>query len=168
MTVQDMQAAVDTAIELLCAETPPLDFNDVHERSIAHRLAVHLEPEFEDWNVDCEYDRDGLVRKSVLGIAQCDSRKATDKILPDIIVHNRQKSGREHNLLVIEMKKNASADACDQKKLELLTNPTGHYQYQLGLYLNVDGGRFVPTWFKDGRLLDVCQRAFKRGRLRVI
>ena len=36
-------------------------------------------------------------------------------------------------------------DPCDRRKLELLTEPRGHYQYQLGLYINVDGGNFTCT-----------------------
>ncbi len=80
-----------------------MEFHDVHERSTAHRLAVHMEAHFRGtWNVDCEYDRDGQVRKTLEGIAQCDGRK-TDNILPDIIVHHRGYEGRLHNLLVIEL-----------------------------------------------------------------
>lgn len=129
---------------------PPLNFQ-AHERSTAHRLAAHMEPHFRaEWNVDCEYDRDGQLRKTLEGIAHCNARKKTDDILPDIIVHHRSGEGRAHNLLVIELKKNDKADICDQKKLELLTRPGGHYQYQLGLYINIAGGRFTRTWYKDG------------------
>jgi hypothetical protein len=150
MTDYQVQVGVATAIESVKAENPALDFEGVHERSTAHRLAVQLEPHFNTWNVDCEYDRDGQLRKSLLGIAQCNSRKATDEILPDIIVHHRQGEGRDHNLLVVELKKYAEEDACDKRKLELLTAPNGHYQYQIGLYINIDAGRFGCTWYKDG------------------
>jgi hypothetical protein len=105
------------------------------------------------WNVDCEYDRDGQVRKALEGIAECDARK-TDYILPDIIVHHRGGEGRLHNLLVIEVMKHAAEDACDRKKLELLTRPDRHYRYQLGLYINVDGGKCTCTWYKDGKRLE--------------
>jgi len=30
---------------------------DVNERTITHRLAMYLQEEFEDWDVDCEYNR---------------------------------------------------------------------------------------------------------------
>ncbi len=73
-----------------------------------------------------------------------------DAIFPDIIVHHREQTGREHNLLAIELKKNDEADACDQMKLDLMTRPGSRYQYQLGLYINVDGGNFVLTWYRDG------------------
>ncbi|MGH7973827.1 MAG: hypothetical protein ACREIC_34350 [Limisphaerales bacterium] len=154
MTNEQVQAAVRAAIECLQRETPALEFHDVHERSTAHRLAVHMEPHFCDtWNVDCEYDRDVQLRKILGGVAECDGR-TTDAIVPDIIVHHRGFSGRTHNLLVIELKKNAAEDACYRKKLELLTRPDGHYGYQLGLYINIDDGRCACTWYKDGEWSD--------------
>ena len=154
MTNEQVRAAVRAAIECLQGETPPLEFRDVHERSTAYRLAVHMEPHFGGtWNVDCEYDRDGQVRKTLEGITQCDGRK-TDAIVPDIIVHHRGYEGRFHNLLVIELKKDAAEDPCDRKKLELLTRTDGHYGYQLGLYINIDGGRCTCTWYKDGQRLE--------------
>ena len=153
MTTQEVREGVQKAIFGVQAEVPLLDFKAVHERSTAHRLAVHLESVFRGWNVDCEYDRDGQIRKYLLGKAQCDSQSQSDAIVPDIIVHHRRGLGREHNLLVIEMKKNAAEDACDQSKLKLLTAQTGRYQYQLGLYINVDGGKFTCTWYKNGEKL---------------
>ena len=130
------------------------DFHSVHERSTAHRLAVHMEPFFgPEWNVDCEYDRDGQTRKALEGIAHCKQQKETDAILPDIIVHHRGDRGRDHNLLVIELKKDDTADVCDQRKLELLTCRGGQYGYQFGLYINIEGGKFKPTWYKDGQRL---------------
>jgi hypothetical protein len=109
-----------------------------------------MEPYFAfNWNVDCEYDRDGQMKKTLAGIAECDGRK-TDSIFPDIIVHHRRGEGRHHNLLAIELKKDAAEDACDRRKLELLTCPNGPYAYQLGLYINIDGGECACTWFEDG------------------
>jgi hypothetical protein len=150
MTDDQVQNGVAIAIESLKGEAPALDFQSVHERSTAHRLAVQLEPHFKTWNVDCEYDRDGQLQKSLMGIAQCNSRKATDGILPDIIVHHRRGQGQDHNLLVVEHKKNEEEDTCDKRKLELLTAPSRRYQDQVGLYINIDGGRFACTWYKDG------------------
>lgn len=153
MTNEQVQVIVRAAIERLREETPQLEFRDVHERSTAYRLAVHMEPYFSGtWNVDCEYDQDGQVRKLLEGIAQCGGR-TTDQIVPDIIVHHRGDGGRRNNLLVIELKKDAVEDACDRKKLELLTRATGHYGYQLGLYINIDGGKCTCTWYKDGERL---------------
>jgi len=143
------------AIIQLKAEVPKLDFGVVHERSTAHRLAVQLEQGIMlrhlDWNVDCEYDRDeDQLKKTLLGIAGCISGKNTDEVLPDIIVHHRGSQGREHNLVVIELKKDSVRDACDSAKLKLFTEPNGHYRYQMGLYININSGRFDFTWYKDG------------------
>ena len=149
VTDEEVRRAVREAINHLRREHPPLALELVHERSTAHRLAVHLEPFFETWNVDCEYDRDGQLRKALSGIEQCGHR-TTENILPDIIVHHRLAEGRANNLLVIEIKKHVAQDVCDRMKLELLTSPTGHYRYQLGLYININRGEFECTWFKDG------------------
>jgi hypothetical protein len=153
MREAQIRAAIQSAIEALRAEARPLNFDRAHERSTAHRLAVHMEPHFSpEWDIDCEYDRDGQDRKRLYGIRECDGRTTND-ILPDIIVHHRSSEGREHNLLVIEMKKDDATDPCDHQKLVLLTRPDGHYQYQHGLYINISGGEFTCTWYKGGEAL---------------
>jgi hypothetical protein len=150
MTDDQLRAAIRSAIEGVRKEAPPLNFKLVHERAIAHRLAVHMEPHLgQEWNVDCEYDRDGEVAKALMGIS--DSQKKTDKILPDIIVHHRGGKGHAHNLLVVELKKDAAEARYDQRKLELLTHPEGYFQYQFGLYINIDSGKFTRIWYKDSR-----------------
>ena len=109
-----------------------------------------MERLFPEWNVDCEYDRDGQKRKAIEGIADCAQQKKSNNILPDIIVHHRGQEGREHNLLVIELKKDCQADPCDRMKLELLTSLSRPFRYQFGLYINANAGRFDLTWYKDG------------------
>jgi hypothetical protein len=136
----------------LKAENPQLDFIAVHERAVTHRLAVHLEVSLVGWNVDCEYDRDGQDQKLLEGISQCSSEKKTDRILPDIIVHHRGRSGPENNLLVIEAKKDSARDACDHEKLKRLTQ--GRYAYRFGLYLNIAGGQLACCWYENGDTLN--------------
>ncbi|MGA2050840.1 MAG: hypothetical protein ABSG96_24350 [Terracidiphilus sp.] len=150
MTLDEIKAMVADAIIQVQAENPPLVFDDVHERSTAHRLAVHLDSLFPSWNVDCEYDRYGLVRKSLEGIRECSERRATDYILPDIIVHHRGFNGQENNLLVIEIKRDANYDPCDFQKLIGLTAQAGMFGYQFGLYINIDAGQFHCIWFHNG------------------
>ena len=154
MTDEEIRDAIQSAINGVLQEKRPLNFELAHEWSIAQRLAMHMEPHFcHEWDIDCEYDRDGQLKKTLEGIKGCDARKKTNEILPDIIVHHREAEGRAHNLLVIELKKSAEEDPCDRRKLELLTNPRSHYQYELGLYVNIDGGNFTCTWYKDGEKL---------------
>lgn len=83
--------------------------NDVSERAIAHRFALYLERYFPEFNVDCEYNRDGLgerpkllnklgTKARALGI---DINKPR-RVYPDIIVHKR---GEEIGVLAIEFQK---------------------------------------------------------------
>ena len=155
--IEEVKRAVNAAVGSLKEELPKLDFQAVHERSTAHRLAVQLESHFKTWNVDCEYDRnEQQLQKMLDGIAQYKSKKTekpTDGVLPDIIVHHRGGEGPEHNLLVVELKKHAKFDACDDAKLKLFTDQNGHYKYQVGLYININSGNFDPNWYRDGAKL---------------
>jgi hypothetical protein len=148
-----VQRLVKMAITSLGKENPALNFQTVHERSTAHRLAVQMEPLFPGWNVDCEYDRDGRLKKELDDVKGCSRQKKTDQILPDVIVHHRGTT-QGSNLLVIELKKGAKEDACDRKKLMLLTKPGGGYDYDFGLYLKINGGKFTCIWYKDGKKLE--------------
>ena len=68
MKDEQVMAAVQAAINSLRRERPQLECEIVHERTTAHRLAVHMEPHFPGWNVDCEYDRDASLKKFLDGI----------------------------------------------------------------------------------------------------
>jgi len=105
---------------------------EVNERSLTHKLAECLTPSFPDWDVDCEYNRDGYDHKKI-GIKE--QSVQTDDIngktvYPDIIVHHRTKRGRSHNLLVIEAKKNPShkQEKYDIRKLTQIKDGL-KYQY---------------------------------------
>mgnify|MGYP001574549244 CR=1 FL=1 len=144
---------VESAISQVQAEEKPLQSGS-SERSFAHRLAVYMEDDFEKWNVDCEYNRQGMLPKELEGIAGCEIQKKTDRIYPDIIVHHRTNDGEAtvgENLLVIELKNDEVEDVCDRRKLELLTHPGGYYKYQLGLHINVGDHKFHKTWYKNGK-----------------
>jgi hypothetical protein len=105
MTNKNIVFFVQDAITLLQAEKRPLE-PGVNERAFAHRLAVHMEGSFPEWDVDCEYNKHGMNIKVLEGIQACDEQKKTDRIYPDIIVHKRTNdSPIEENLLVIEMKR---------------------------------------------------------------
>jgi hypothetical protein len=153
MNDEEIKQCIARAFERLLGEQPSLDFHHVHERSTSHRLAVQMEPEFPGWNIDCEYDRSEQMRKLLDGIRDCDPERATDRIFPDIIVHHRGVNGPQHNLLVVELKKDAREDRCDFQKLCGLTDPGRPFGYQLGLYININHGQFDCTWFKDGRAI---------------
>lgn len=117
LTKETVESRLQRALGRLVDHDGYLLEKDVNERSISHRLAVYIEQEFADWNIDCEYNRDHddpkkLKRENV----QNDDLTART-VFPDIIVHTR---GTNENLLVIEMKKESHSDdakAFDQKKL---------------------------------------------------
>lgn len=111
---------------------------DVNERSISYRLASYLEPFFQGWNVDCEYNRNhddpkrlDIRRRNV----QSDDTQATT-VFPDIIVHRR---GTNENFVVIEMKKTSSqeSDDYDLEKLNAFKEQLG---YQFAIFVKVRTG----------------------------
>lgn len=128
---------VAAAVEALLAADAFLFEADVNERSISHKLAVHLAAEFPEWDVDCEYNRDGfdpkrlhLSKKTLLS----DDTEATT-VYPDIIIHQR---GGRASLIAIEIKK-TTGGSCngDREKLRALQR---ELSYQSGLFLRFRTG----------------------------
>ena len=96
-----------------------------NERSITHRLAIYLEDEFPDYNVDCEYNREcadikkiseilnNNIPETVISITHKNGN--TISVFPDIIIHHR---GTDNNFIVIEAKKTTNNCKYDKKKLK--------------------------------------------------
>ncbi len=102
--------------------------NDVNERSITHKFAVYLENEFSEWDVDCEYNRNGIDKKTLIGLKEkIDSDNLVGStVYPDIIIHHR---GSHDNYIVIEVKKDyytEKKNAHDEKKLKLYKEQLGY------------------------------------------
>lgn len=101
-----------------------------NERSLTHRLAIYIEQEFPDYNVDCEFQKDGKELKILERFAKS---KAPNSGLayPDIIVHHR---GTTDNHVVVETKTSlthtdcgkSSACYCDQCKLWAYRDELGY------------------------------------------
>jgi hypothetical protein len=104
---------------------------DVHERTITGRLADHLRGQLPEWNVDCEYNRDGHHVKRANGRI----------VVPDIIVHRR---GTRDNLLVIEVKKSNTAEPDDKDLGKLAEFKTCHLGYRNALFLKLNVGPRAP------------------------
>ncbi len=94
--------------------------NNSNERSITHRLAVHLGTVFFEWDVDVEYNRNLNDIKAFNEQAMKVLEAADDKmdfltgvktVYPDIIVHIR---GTRNNLLAIEVKKMSTSERLEQ------------------------------------------------------
>jgi hypothetical protein len=113
MRQEEIQDKVYTAIARVLERDAYLLRVDVNERSITHRLALYLQEEFEDWDVDCEYNRNREDTKRLRvgeDVHACVETFTTDDtqgktVYPDIVVHHR---GTDENLLVIEVKKSTS------------------------------------------------------------
>lgn len=91
------------------------------------------------------------------------SKKWTDRIIPDIIIHERNTD--KNNLLVIEMKKEDD-DNCDIKKLKGLTYQNGVFKYKLGLFIKFDP-QYKPIlmWFEDGREIDLWLNGWSKNKI---
>lgn len=101
---------------------------NINERTITHRLALHLTSCFSDYDVDCEYNRmagkngfftEGDYWAKTVNLSDepipGDEQEAKT-VFPDIIIHKRK---RPTNLAIIEVKmqwKNRKKDF-DKKKL---------------------------------------------------
>lgn len=145
-TQQDVHRRISQALETLHAKDQYLLDHDVHERTIAHRLAIYLEHEFAGWHVDCEYNRNlGDVKHIAVLLQNC-ARKhaprerecAESRVYPDIIVHCR--GNNDQNLLVIELKKAPHCTACDKIKLRHYKTEL-HYRFALSLSVAVSAAQ---------------------------
>ena len=114
MTVEDN---IIRAYKQLLSSDAPLFVADVNERSMTHRFAMYLQEEFSEYDVDCEYNRNGLVPKRLESFKESidsdDSNGVT--VYPDIIVHHRRIND---NYIVIEAKKTSSTRGDDLEKLK--------------------------------------------------
>ena len=105
--------------------------NHGSELSITHKLGTYLESLFQEYDVDCEYNRNEENIKR---------RKAGRPIRPDIIIHKR--GDNENNFIVIEVKtwwnKNTRKD---KTKLYEMTDKNGVFRYQYGISLIIEKAR---------------------------
>ena len=85
---------------------------NANERSLSHCLAIYLQSEFPTFNIDCEYNRDGINPKRLphLDLYPDSEDEDAKTVYPDIIVHRR---GSTEHLLVIEIKKNSNQSGRD-------------------------------------------------------
>ncbi|MEB5488943.1 hypothetical protein QMA78_00015 [Burkholderia pseudomallei] len=77
---------------------------DANERSITFRFAMHLQSQLQDWEIDCEFNRDGVEPKKLghLELYPDGEDEEAKTVFPDVIAHRR---GSKDNFLVVEFKK---------------------------------------------------------------
>jgi DNA-directed RNA polymerase specialized sigma54-like protein len=165
-----LRSKVINAINHLIEKDKYLLEIDVHERTITHRLALYLQCEFEDWNVDCEYNRNWDVIKQIQIIKQLNvtfpqndfNMDESVSVFPDIIIHHRKSS---ENLLVVEVKKTTSKVSSDYDfwKLNELRCQL-RYDHQLFLRMDVGNGRAgVESMQWDDEIPKVEYKNVRRG-----
>jgi hypothetical protein len=156
---------VVTALQEFYAHERFLFEHDLGERTLTHRLAVHLERQFSGWEVDCDYDRLGerTLRLPRGTIISTDDHLAKS-IYPDIVVHQR---AIPNNLLALEVRKAANHQAPDhdRHKLRALTDPHLWFAYWIGLFL-VLGKTSVVSDVYVGGVIDQALSAWLAGRLK--
>jgi len=163
-----MQAALDKVLvalgEFYAGETF-LFAKDLGERTLTHRLAVHLEKQFPGWQVDCDFDRLGerTLRLPHGTIVSTDDHLAKS-IYPDIVVHQRE---IPNNLLAIEVRKaaNHQPPEHDRRKLIALTDPHLWFAYAIGVYLVLGKNSAVCDVYVAG-VIDKHLSGWLAGRLR--
>jgi hypothetical protein len=111
--------------------------HDLGERALTHRLAVQLERQFPDFEVDCDFDRLGPRTLNLPhgSIVSTDDHIGKS-IYPDIVVHQRTVP---NNLLAIEVRKadNHQPIEHDRHKLRALTDPHIWFAYWIGAIVSL-------------------------------
>ena len=166
-----MQAQLDKVVNAIRKfyqhETFLLD-KDLGERTLTHRLAVHLERQFDGWEVDCDYNRLGerLLKLPHGSIVSTDDGLGKS-IFPDIVVHRRS---IPENLLAVEVRKEINHQPAehDHHKLRGLTDPHVWFAYRLGVFLILGKSQVKETCVYLGGVIEPALSNWFAGRLRDI
>lgn len=173
MEQEEIIYGVDKAMSLLFTYDKWLIEHDLSEPCICHKLALHLQTIFNNYDVDCEYNGDveningkkkitlvrqhllekGLLKKSEL---ETDRDLLERAVFPDIIIHKR--GTNDLNLCIIEVKKSTSQLPFDYDyfKLEAYTTSLigNHLKYQLGIFILILITKDKPSYkiqlYKNG------------------
>jgi len=139
IAIDEIKSRIDNALNLLTLPENDkyLLEHNLGERCIAHRFAVHLASQFPDWDIDCEYNRNGDELKEMPISEECKALlRKTRRVFPDIIIHKRGDEGP--NLLAIEIKREGQpGEECDIAKLHGYISNIG---YACGLYVSFISG----------------------------
>jgi len=141
---------------------------DLGERALTHRMAVHIERQFDGWEVDCEYNRLGerLLKLPHGSIVSTDDGLGKS-IFPDIAVHRR---AVPEPLLVVEVRKEINHQPVehDHHKLRGLTDPHLWFAYRLGVMLILGRKQVKSSDVYLGGVIDQALSNWFAGRLRDI
>jgi len=161
----ELDRVVSALGEFYARETYLLE-QDLGERTLTHRLAVHLERQFEGWDVDCDYDRLGerTLRLPKGSIVSTDDHLGKS-VYPDIVVHRR---AVPENLLVVEVRKasNHQPPDHDRHKLRALTDPHLWFAYRIGVYLTLARAGVTASDVYVGGVVEPALSEWLAGRLK--
>lgn len=167
----EVEGWLKLAVNLLYREKNLLvSGENINERSLTHRLAVHLEHVIQCkgylFDVDCEYNRMGSSEDRVPKMINecflesepsvCANDLSAHTIYPDIIIHHRR---TDVNILVVEVKKSNHAKNQLEKdfcKLREFTNCAADgglgYLYGASVVINDNPSCTIGNfkWFKNG------------------
>lgn len=154
MNQDEVRGHLERAVQRLLDRDRELLARDVNERSITHRLAMYLQDEFPDMDVDCEYNRRDFDVKRLGFYPRDTATNDTDArtVFPDIIVHKRGTNA--HNLLVIEAKKSGNQGRnnqnTDRRKLQAFKSDADlryehavFLQFRTGETAGAEGPEFI-------------------------
>ena len=160
----ELDRVVSALGEFYARETYLLE-QDLGERTLTHRLAVHLERQFEGWDVDCDYDRLGerTLRLPKGSIVSTDDHLGKS-VYPDIVVHRR---AVPENLLAVEVRKasNHQPPDHDRHKLRALTDPHLWFAYRIGIYLTLARTGVTASDVYVGGVIEQALSGWLAGRL---
>jgi hypothetical protein len=111
--------------------------HDLGERALTHRLAVSLEREFPDFEVDCEFDRLGPRTLNLPhgSIVSTDDHLGKS-IYPDIVVHQRTVP-KNHVAIEVRKASNHQPIEHDRHKLRALTDQNIWFAYWIGVLVSL-------------------------------
>jgi hypothetical protein len=154
MEEEEVERRLDVALRMVAENDRYLLEFDLSERCIASRLALYLQNEFPEFNVDIEYNRDGATPKR-LGLPEgCANFDEAGEalVVPDVIVHRRGHDGP--NVLVLELKKTTNPEPrdCDRERVRALREQLG---YEFGALIECETrqghqpGIATQEWLSD-------------------
>jgi hypothetical protein len=163
----ELEKVVNAVREFYAHETYLLE-KELGERTMTHRLAVHLERQFDGWEVDCDYNRLGeRVLKLPHGSIISTDDGLGKSIFPDIVVHHR---AVPENLLAVEVRSEINHQPVehDHHKLRGLTDPHMWFAYRLGVFLILAKKQVKSSDVYLGGVIDPELSSWFAGRLRDI
>ena len=124
------------------------------ERSCVFRIGIYLQElmdvhiEFNELNLDCEYNKSNTEQKTLCG----------KPVIPDLILHKRNLNNpitNDNNTMIVEFKGHWNHNEYgDYNKLENFTLQNGEYGYQLGVFVKLKENNYELKYFKNGQEVD--------------